>query len=604
MVLGGRLRVLRRLITALVAVIVPLGALATTASADGSPASQTEMVVVERTEDGGLEVRTYTVNSSGAGSFSASAAADPDVLVVEPNATVQAFVNDPYRSSQWALDRLDFEGAWATTDGAGVIVAVIDTGVRATHEDLAGRVIQGNDFVNPGGDGTLADHYHGSHVAGIIAASANNGLGIAGGAPGVQILPVRVLNSMGTGSTADVAAGIIWAVDNGADIINLSLGSTFDSGSLRAAVDYAESNNVVVIAAAGNSGHLDNPITFPAAIDDVVAVSSTASTDTRSYFSNFGSWVDVAGPGSGIYSLHGGGDQLYANSSGTSMATPYVAAVAALGRAAVPGLTAGQVREVLGATSIDLGAVGRDDEFGEGLVDPTAAVLGAIAGPDSEWGNAPLIAEDYQLLTSFGRVIRPGALNAAKVQPTLNEQVVGGTPTPTGFGHWLVAGDGGIFAYGDAGYYGSAGDIALAQPIVGMAATPTGEGYWMVGQDGGIFSYGDATYHGSTGNIALNQPIVGMASTPTGNGYWLVARDGGIFTFGDATYHGSTGNIALNQPIVGMAASPTGYGYWLAAEDGGIFTFGDATWGGSLAGQLDPGETVVGMIHDELEDAA
>ncbi len=644
MVFGGRLRACWQLITALAAFAIAVGVLAPTAvSADDGPVSQTEMVVVERTDDGGLEVRTYTVSSSTAGAFSASAASDPDVLVVEPNATVQAFVNDPYRGSQWALDRLDFEGAWPTTDGSGVIVAVIDTGVRATHEDLAGRVIPGNDFVDPGGDGTLADHYHGSHVAGIIAANANNGLGVAGGAPGVQILPVRVLNSVGTGSTADVAAGIIWAVDNGADVLNLSLGSTFDSSTLRAAVDYAEANDVVVIAAAGNSGHLDNPITFPAAIDEVIAVGSTASNDTRSYFSNHGSWVDIAGPGSGIYSLHGNGDQLYASSSGTSMAAPYVAAAAALVRAAVPELTASQVRDVLGVTAIDLGPAGRDHEFGEGLVDPLAAIVGGLAGPDSQWGTAPLIAEDYQLLTSFGRVIRPGTLGAASFQPALNQPVVGGTPTPSGEGHWLVAQDGGIFAYGDAGYFGSAGNIALAQPIVGMASTPTGNGYWMVGEDGGIFSYGDAAFHGSAGDIwlaqpivgmastptgsgywlvardggiftfgdatylgsmgavALNQPIVGMASTPTGNGYWLVARDGGIFTFGDAAYLGSTGAIALNQPVVGMASSTTGYGYWLAAEDGGIFTFGDATWGGSLAGQLDPGEMVVGLIHDELD---
>ncbi|MFT5531552.1 MAG: hypothetical protein ACI91O_001579, partial [Candidatus Poriferisodalaceae bacterium] len=106
-------------------------------------------------------------------------------------------------------------------------------------------------------------------------------------------------------------------------------------------------------------------------------------------------------------------------------------------------------------------------------------------------------------------------------------------------------------------------------------------------------------YHGSTGNIRLNQPITGMAATPTGNGYWLVASDGGIFTFGDAGYHGSTGNIRLNQPITGMAATPTGNGYWLVASDGGIFTFGDAPFMGSAAGQMQPGEIVVGVITEE-----
>ena len=116
--------------------------------------------------------------------------------------------------------------------------------------------------------------------------------------------------------------------------------------------------------------------------------------------------------------------------------------------------------------------------------------------------------------------------------------------------------------------------MALNKPIVGMAATPDGKGYWLVASDGGIFAFGDATYAGSTGAMALNKPIVGMAATPDGRGYWLVASDGGIFAFGDATYAGSTGATALNKPIVGMAATPDGRGYWLVASDGGIFASG------------------------------
>ena len=166
--------------------------------------------------------------------------------------------------------------------------------------------------------------------------------------------------------------------------------------------------------------------------------------------------------------------------------------------------------------------------------------------------------------------------------------------TPDGQGYWLVASDGGIFSFGDAGYYGSTGNLHLNQPIVGMAATPDGQGYWLVASDGGIFSFGDATFHGSTGNLHLNQPIVGMAATPDGQGYWLVASDGGIFSFGDATFHGSTGNLHLNQPIVGMAATPDGQGYWLVASDGGIFSFGDATFHGST-GNLHLNQPIVGM---------
>jgi ribosomal protein L24E len=147
-------------------------------------------------------------------------------------------------------------------------------------------------------------------------------------------------------------------------------------------------------------------------------------------------------------------------------------------------------------------------------------------------------------------------------------------------GYRFVAADGGIFAFGEAPFYGSTGSTRLNQPIVGMAATPTGRGYWLVAADGGIFAFGDARFFGSTGNIPLSQPIVGMAATPTGNGYWFVARDGGIFAFGDARFFGSTGTVRPGHPIVGMAATPTGNGYWFVASDGELFSYGDAAFHG------------------------
>ena len=143
-------------------------------------------------------------------------------------------------------------------------------------------------------------------------------------------------------------------------------------------------------------------------------------------------------------------------------------------------------------------------------------------------------------------------------------------------GYWVAAADGGIFTFGDAGFYGSTGSVRLNQPIVGMAATASGRGYWLVARDGGIFAFGDAGFYGSTGSVRLNQPIVGMAATPSGRGYWLVARDGGIFTFGDAAFLGSAGGVAGKRPIVGMAATPSGKGYWLVGSDGRIFRYGDA----------------------------
>jgi YVTN family beta-propeller protein len=167
----------------------------------------------------------------------------------------------------------------------------------------------------------------------------------------------------------------------------------------------------------------------------------------------------------------------------------------------------------------------------------------------------------------------------------LNKPIVGLAATVDSQGYWLVASDGGIFTFGDAGFFGSEGGQPLNQPIVGMAPTSDGQGYWLVASDGGIFAFGDAGFYGSEGGQPLNKPIVGMAAAPDGKGYWLVASDGGIFTFGDAGFFGSKGGEPLNKPVVGMAATASGAGYWMVASDGGIFAFGDALFHGSKGGQ-------------------
>jgi peptidoglycan hydrolase-like protein with peptidoglycan-binding domain len=157
-----------------------------------------------------------------------------------------------------------------------------------------------------------------------------------------------------------------------------------------------------------------------------------------------------------------------------------------------------------------------------------------------------------------------------------------------------VASDGGIFAFG-APFLGSTGNLALRQPVVAMAATPTGNGYWMVARDGGVFAFGDAPFLGSMGGVPLNQPVVAMAATPSGRGYWLVAADGGLFAFGDARFLGGMGGRPLVRPITAMSATASGNGYWLTAADGGTFNFGDAAFLGSGAGKLAPGTLVAGM---------
>jgi PQQ-like domain len=218
-----------------------------------------------------------------------------------------------------------------------------------------------------------------------------------------------------------------------------------------------------------------------------------------------------------------------------------------------------------------------------------------IPGPPSPPPPAPpnssywLVASDGGIFT-FGNA---GFFGSAGSLP-LVRPVVGMAPTASRAGYWLVASDGGVFSYGDAAFHGSMGGQRLNAPIVGMAATPDGGGYWEVASDGGIFSFGDAGFHGSTGGRRLNAPIVGMASTHDGLGYWLVASDGGIFSFGDAGFHGSMGGTKLNKPVVAMAATPDGLGYWLVASDGGVFDFGDAAFAGS-AGSLRLNRPVVGI---------
>ena len=194
---------------------------------------------------------------------------------------------------------------------------------------------------------------------------------------------------------------------------------------------------------------------------------------------------------------------------------------------------------------------------------------------------------------SFGSAQIYGQVSIASKAP-----FVGMATTPDGKGYWLVAADGGVFAYGDAGFYGSMGGRVLAAGVVGMAATPDGKGYWLVAADGGVFAFGDAAFYGSMGGRFLAAPVVGIAPFPNGNGYWLVGDDGGVFAFGGAPFLGSgvaaLPAISITDVAVGMAATPDGKGYWLVANDGSVLPYGDAGSYGSMAGTILNAE-VVGM---------
>jgi thermitase len=245
---------------------------------------------------------------------------------VEPNYLFRTSwkTSDPLWGDQWGIAKMRTAAGWGLETGnAGVTIAIVDTGVDLDHPDLLRKLVPGYDFVD--GDDQPDDvGGHGTHCAGIAAASTNNGEGVAGVCANCSIMPVRVLGPDG-GSASDVANGIVWAVDHGAKVISLSLGGLFESTAQDEAIDYAWSKGAVIVAAAGNYGVSDPH--FPAYYPTCIAVGATDESDKRADFSNFGDWVDVAAPGSFIMSTVPGG---YEMMSGTSMATPAVAGLAGL----------------------------------------------------------------------------------------------------------------------------------------------------------------------------------------------------------------------------------------------------------------------------------
>jgi type VII secretion-associated serine protease mycosin len=500
------------------------------------------------------------------------AAAKTTVVSSERDSVVSSLGSpDVMRSAQWALNKVSFEAAWPLTNGKGVRVAVVDTGVRADHEDLSGTVLPGIDFVNPaGGNGWNDQNGHGTHVAGIIGAIANNGRGIAGGAPGVKILPVRVLDANGSGFSSNVSRGVIWAADHGARVINLSLGGTVASPGTQSAIKYANSKGAIVLAASGNGAESGNQPIYPAAFPEAIAVAAVDPDLHRASFSNYGSYVDIAAPGVNVRSTYNQSRTSYAEMSGTSMATPYASAAAALIAAVNPKLTALGIRKNLQASATDLGAPGPDPQFGSGLINPRAAVLRAKPKPAGYGtkGHGYWVVSNDGHVHAYGKAVFAGDLGGR----ALPAGIVASAATCTGRGYWLAGADGSVYPFGDAKSYGSMRGRHLNAPIAGMSVTPTGHGYLLLGADGGIFAFGDAKFRGSTGEMRLSAPVLDMTMTRSGNGYWMVAADGGVFTFGDAKFRGSTGNLHLSSPVASMTAGANGY--WLVARDGGIFAFG------------------------------
>jgi thermitase len=311
---------------------------------------------------------------------------NPAVEYAEPDELVTAATADQYFPGQYALQNdgqsftsaagtvtvgggkvdadVDAVEAWNVTTGGGTKVAIVDSGVASDNPDISPKVVARANFSDaPTGDDIYG---HGTHVAGIVAATPNNTIGVAGVCPGCTILDAKVLNDDGTGSTSRIAKGIDWAVSNGAKVINMSLGLGVPSRTLEAAVNNAWNKGVVIVAAAGNAG--TQAKIYPGAYSNVIAVAATDNTDSKASFSTYGKWVDVAAPGVNVYSTFpnhpfylgaaNGRSQGYDVESGTSMASPIVAGTAALAWSSHADATNASVRANIESTAEKISGTG------------------------------------------------------------------------------------------------------------------------------------------------------------------------------------------------------------------------------------------------------
>jgi hypothetical protein len=303
-------------------------------------------------------------------------------------------------------------------------VAVIDSGVDLTHPDIAGVTVVDprNEIWN--NTDVADDNGHGTHVAGTIIARTNNATGIAGIAPGSSLMPIKVLDADGQGFVSDVIDGVDWARTHGADIINLSLGGTLEPAQvalIQPTFTAARSAGILVVAAAGNSGL--QIMEYPAGLRGVVSVAAVDQTDLQADFSTFNRGVDIAAPGVDILSTTGGD---YEEDSGTSMASPHVAGVAALIWAARPTLTVTELEAVLRASAVDLGDPGRDDVYGSGRVDAEAALAEAVPSPIPDLEPAPGFTDPLTITFSSPAAKKKQTSRSVDVAWTTSHAIVDG----------------------------------------------------------------------------------------------------------------------------------------------------------------------------------
>lgn len=308
----------------------------------------------------------------------------PAVERVEDDVVVRSLAkprpSQPAQVVSWGVDRIEADVAWPAGTGDAVKVAVLDTGIDTSHPDLVANIAGGFDAIGRRG-GYRDDNGHGTHVAGIVAAASND-IGVVGVASGADLYAVKVLDRKGSGYLSDIIEGLEWAIGNDMDVANMSLGTPSYSATFAQAVQAAYDAGIVLVAAAGNDGPGADTVEYPARFPQVIAVSATTASDAVASFSSTGPSVELAAPGSSVYSTYKG--SAYKTLSGTSMASPHVAGSAALVIGTAPSATydtdadgawdPAEVRTKLRATAEDLGAAGPDPSFGYGLVRADSAI--------------------------------------------------------------------------------------------------------------------------------------------------------------------------------------------------------------------------------------
>ena len=498
-----------------------------------------------------LDAAVYTVpEGMDAGALAEALRSSGQYAAVETEAEYAVTSEDGMSGVQWNMRRVNADNARTLATGDGVIVAVIDTGVTDGGPDGIAHILPGYDFVNDDND-PMDDYGHGTHVAGTIAQRTDNYIGVAGLAPEASILPIKVCNASGSCTTSDIVDGILYAVANGADVINMSLGGSEYSGLMGQAVAAAREAGVIVVCAAGN-GYGD-AVSYPAAYPGAWAVSATTSRDTLASFSNVGPEIFLAAPGASVtQETIVGGRWSFQSYSGTSMASPHVAASAALMLSA--GATPDDAERLLAQTAFDMGAYGTDEVFGHGLVQPAAA-LQALA------------AERAAIVPLHGDIDGDGAEEMVTWNPANGAFFAINSAGDTLLSDVFLGGEGDQPALGDFD-----GD-GVAELAVWSASDST---WSAVDQDGvSVFS---GVHLGAEGDVAMLADLDGdgdddLVSWRPSSGEWTGKRIDGQMLFRGLVF-GSSTDLPMVLDLDGDGVSELGIYSTSSGKWGAIDTSG------------------------------